>query len=323
MNTYITKQDRWTLAELEARSRELMNLALTIWKKPITTYEPQEKQLDTYTLDDDVSLTGRQIIRFRYKNTEQPVSSWVEMFQKVLQILYAEDRSVLAKLAASTEDNIALHFSMKNTDFSKSLEIADGIYVWTNTSTQSKLSVLNRVFKLYDADPSDLVFYLRDETENAEMESGTRYELRRKYWTYALEFIKKTHEGGNVFGKVNASKESWISGFFGISGFSLCCVANYDSARVEVYLGKAEAEQNKKAFDALQKHKKDIEEKLGVPLVWTRGEDTKSSKVFYQLEHVSIDHEVDWFRMANFQAEWSKKFYDVIVPYLKDWVAGV
>jgi hypothetical protein len=92
---------------------------------------------------------------------------------------------------------------------------------------------------------------------------------------------------------------------------------------VEVYLGKAEAEQNKKAFDALQKHKKDIEEKLGVPLVWTRGEDTKSSKVFYQLEHVSIDHEVDWFRMANFQAEWSKKFYDVIVPYLKDWVAGV
>lgn len=78
------------------------------------------------------------------------------MFQKVLQILYAEDKNVITKLAASKEDNIALHFSMNETDFTKSAEIGDGIYVWTNTSTQSKLSVLSRVFKLYDADPKPI-----------------------------------------------------------------------------------------------------------------------------------------------------------------------
>ena len=54
----------------------------------------------------------RLIARFSYKNTEQPATSWVEMFQKVLQILYAEDKNVITKLAASKEDNIALHFSM-------------------------------------------------------------------------------------------------------------------------------------------------------------------------------------------------------------------
>lgn len=73
--------------------------------------------------------------------------------------------------------------------------IGDGIYVLTSTNTQSKLSVLRRVFKMYDADPMDMVFYLRDENEGVENESGTRYELHSKYWTYALEHIKQAHRG--------------------------------------------------------------------------------------------------------------------------------
>lgn len=173
MNTYIAKKDKWTLAELEERNQYLMGRSLEIWAAPTTTFKPAVKQMDSYTLDDDVSLSGRLIARFSYKNTEQPVSSWVEMFQKVLQILYAEDKSLITKLAVSKDDSLAQHFTMDEADFKKIVEIGDGIYVWTNTSTQTKLSVLNKVFKLYDADPSDLVFYLRDENERAEEEAGT------------------------------------------------------------------------------------------------------------------------------------------------------
>ena len=317
MNTYIAKKEKWTLTELDERNQYLMRRALEIWLTPSTEFKPEEKQLDSYTLDDDANLSGRLIARFSYKNTEQPVTSWVEMFQKVLQILYAEDKNVITKLAASKEDNIALHFSMNETDFTKSAEIGDGIYVWTNTSTQSKLSVLSRVFKLYDADPTDLVFYLRDENESVEDEVGTRYELRRKYWTYALDYIKKAHGESGSFSNVNPSKENWINGFFGISGFSLCCVANYDSARVELYLGKAKKEDNKKAFDAVILHKDAIENSLGVKLIWNRGDDIKSSKISYQINDVSIENETDWLQMAKFHAHWSKKFYDVIVPYLR------
>ena len=316
MNTFIAKKEKWTRTEIEERNQYLMCRALEIWAVPSTEYKPEERQLDSYTLDDDTNLSGRLIVRFSYKNTEQPVTSWVEMFQKVLQILYAENKHVITKLAAAKEDNIALHFSMNESDFTKSAEIGDGIYVWTNTSTQSKLSVLSRVFKLYDADPSDLVFYLRDESEGVEDEAGTRYKLHRKYWTYALDYIKQAHGNGGSFGNVNPSKENWVNGFFGISGFSLSCVANYDSARVELYFGKTKKEDNKKAFDAVILHKDAIENALGVKLSWSRGDDIKSSKISYQLSGVSIENETDWLRMAKFQAEWSKKFYDVIVPYL-------
>ncbi|MDU2025238.1 MAG: DUF4268 domain-containing protein [Finegoldia magna] len=318
MNTYIAKKDKWTLTELEERSKYLMGRALEIWAAPTSKFKPAKKQMDSFTLDDDASLSGRLITSFSYKSTEQPVSSWVEMFQKVLQILYAEDRSIIIKLAVSTEDNVARHFTTNESDFKKSVEIGDGIFVWTNSSTQSKISVLNRVFELYDADPSDLVFYLRDENENTHDEAGKRYELRRKYWAYALDIIKETHRESGSFANVNPSKDNWISGFIGISGFKINCLANIDFAMVELYLGKVKKEENKKAFDMLIRYKDDIEKALGVSLVWSREDDMKTSKISYKLNNVSIKNETDWLQMAKFHAEWSKKFYDVIVPYLRN-----
>ncbi len=315
MNTWIAKKDKWSLAELEERSNLLSAKALNIWAAPVTEYKPADKQLDSFTLDDDTALTGRLIAKFSYKNTEQPVTSWVDMYQKVLQILYAEDKTIITRLAASSEDGIALHFSFNGEGFNKSVEIGDDIYVWTNTNTQSKLSVLNKVFALYNVDPADLIFFLRDENETNEDEIGTRYELRRKYWAYALELIHEAHGDGS-FSNVKPSKGNWISGFFGVSGFNISCVANYDSARVEIYLGKAKKEENKKAFDAIYAKKSEIEAKLGTALIWNRGDDIKSSKISCQLDNVSIENETDWLQMARFHAEWSKKFYDVIVPYI-------
>ncbi|MCM1136047.1 MAG: DUF4268 domain-containing protein [Clostridium sp.] len=317
MNAHIAKKDKWTLSEIEERSQYLTKRALEIWAAPSTGYQPEEKQLDSCTLDDDLTLSGRSIIRFSYKNMEQPVASWVEMFQKVLQILYAEDKNIITRLAVSTDDNVAVHFSMNKADFLHCVEIGDGIYVIVSTSTQSKLSVLNRVFKLYDVDPTDLVFFLRDENESTEGEEAARHKLRRKYWTYALQMIKEAHGEDGPFCNVNPSKGNWVSGFLGISGFSINCVANYDSARVELYLGKSEKEENKKAYDVLIRHKGTIEESLGVSLNWNRADDGKSSKISYQLNGVSIENETDWLQMAKFHAKWSRKFCDVIVPYLR------
>ena len=87
-------------------------------------------------------------------------------------------------------------------------------------------------------------------------------------------------------------------------------------ARVEIYLGKSSKEENKKAFDELISHKGDIESKLNTALTWNRNNDAKSSKIFVTLNNVSIENEADWLQMAKFHAEWSKKFYDIIVPYL-------
>ena len=317
LNTYVSKKDKWTLAELRDRNDYLLKRALDIWAFPSTNYKPQEKQLDSYTLDDEASfLSGRQIAKFVYKGTEQPVVSWVEMYTKVLRALYLEDKTIIAKIALSTGDDLSMHFSTNKRIFKKCDEIGDNVYVQTNTNTQSKLSVLNRLYKLYGMNPTDLVFYLRDSNDK-EDEKGTRFEIRRKYWEYALKFIKEENFDNKSFDNVNTSKENWINGTFGIGGFAICCIANYDFARVDVYFGKTNANENKIAFDNVMLHKLEIESNLGVNLEWDRGDDVKRSIISYRLENVSIYNENDWLQIAKFHAKWSKKFIDAIVPYLK------
>ena len=99
MNQQIAQKDRWGLAELEERSQYLVNQALEIWACPSSSFKPSEKQLDTCTLDDEVNLSGRLIARFSYRNMEQPVTSWIDMFERVVKLLHAEDQTVLPKLA--------------------------------------------------------------------------------------------------------------------------------------------------------------------------------------------------------------------------------
>lgn len=322
MNTWIAAQNQWTLTELEKRNEKLMEQALSIWPIPATIYAPAQKQLDAYTLDDDVDLSGREIIRFEYRNTVQPVSSWIGMLEQVLKMLHAEDKSVLSVLAHThnPENDLNVYVSDNPADLRVALQLDDGIYVERNTSTSVKLSMLRKFFKEYNANPEDLVLYLKDSNDApAEDEAGTRYELRRKYWTFTLDFIHEAHSSDGCFSNVNPSKENWISGFFGISGFQISCVANYDQARIDLALSKYDKDQNKAAFDYLYARKTVIESQLGVPVEWMRSDGTKGSFVVYRLPDVSITNETDWIQMAKFHAEWSKKFYDVFVPLLKQW----
>ena len=52
-------------------------------------------------------------------------------------------------------------------------------------------------------------------------------------------------------------------------------------------------------FDAVDR----LASKLGTELHWNRGDDIKSSKVFIQLDNVSIENEDDWPQMAKTTSE--------------------
>lgn len=318
LNQMLALKDSWGVSELEERNAFLTKKALEIWAMPHTDFKPAEKQMDFFSLDDDVDFSGRIIARFTYKNTEQPVVSWIDMFERVLKIMHTEDKSVLSRLAyLSDGSDLASYVSSKANDLRGACEIEPGVYVEKNTSTQMKISMLRKLFTAFNSDPADLVFYLRDESDDdgEEDATNTRFELRKKYWTFALDLIHKAH-GDKSFSNVNPSKQNWITGFFGISGFGICCVANYESARVEVFMSNADREFNKAKYDGLIKHKDEIESALGVPLVWNRGDKIKSSKIYLEIDNVGIENESDWLMMAKFHAEWSKKFYDIVVPYL-------
>lgn len=325
MNTWIAKQERWTLVELEKRNDLLMQQALHIWKMPCTQYIPATKQLDFYTLDDDVDLSGRDITRFDYHNIEQPVTSWIDMMERIIKMLHEQDSSVLSILAHNydPENELNVYIRSDPGKLRTALQIDTDIFVERNTNTNTKLMILRKLFKAFGISPEELTFYLKDVNEDdAEEEAGTRYELRRKYWAYALDYIHAAHGEEGSFCNVHPSKMNWISGFIGIGGICINCVANMDRARVELYIGKSNKEANKKYYDYLIVHKNQIETALNhADLTWARLDDNKASIVYITLPGVSIANETDWTQMAKFHAEWSKKFYDAMVPLLKQWDA--
>lgn len=179
------------------------------------------------------------------------------------------------------------------------------------------LEDLRRLFALYDADPMDLVFYLKDMESEKSADTG-RLEIRKRYWTYALPIIQKQNIDRGTFNNCNPRTSNAMSGYFGISGFNVSCIANYDSARIDLYLGKADSTKNKEAYDTLYAHKEEIEAELGIELTWERADEYKVSWLSYYLHDVSIRNEADWPRMAKFHAEWSKKICNAVLPYLWD-----
>ena len=144
---------------------------------------------------------------------------------------------------------------------------------------------------------------------------GGRKEKRVRFWTQAIPIIRKLN-GYEAFSNSNPKPSNTISGYFGIGGFSVDCVANYDKARIDFYMNKRDQEENKKAYDILFDHKDEIESNLGVKLNWDRANNLKSSWISYSLENVSIANESDWDKMTVFLGEWSAKVRKTMLPYL-------
>ena len=318
MNQKIATKETWGLTELEERNKEMLELAMEIWAYPETSFVPSEKEFDSCTLDDEnFDLTGRDIAKYSYLTTEQPVTSWTDMFEHIVKFLHQKDKSVLMSLAYSKKEStdLAAYVSNNESDLRSALKIDENLYIEKNTSTTLKMSILRRIFALYEADPMDLVFYLKDSEMKKASDAG-RHEIRRRYWEYALPIIQEQHTHRGTFSGCNPTTSNTVSGFFGISGFCISCIANYDNARIDFYLGNGDTQKNKETFDLLYKHKAEIESKLGITLSWDRADAYKASWMCYHLDNVSITNEADWPRMAKFHAEWSDKICGVMLEYL-------
>ena len=319
MNQKIATQNSWSLVELEARNAEMLALAVEIWAYPSTDFVPAAKEFDSCTLDDEnAELTGRDIVKYTFLNAEQPASSWADMFEHIVKFLHNKDKSILTNLAYSSKTtDLAVYVSNTQDGLRSALQIDENIYFEKNTSTALKMSILRRLFALYGADPMDLVFFLKD-PETPKTSDDARYDIRRRYWEYALPIIQLQHLHRGTFSGCNPTTSNTESGFFGISGFNISCVANYDVARIDFNMCNGDAARNKAAFDLLFGHKEEIEQSLGVELSWNRADEYKASWISYHLRGVSIANEADWPRMAKFHAEWSDKICGAMLNYLMD-----
>lgn len=309
LNSDIAKNDRWGLAEMQARSDDLAERALLLWTYPITDYSPPEKQLDEYSLDDNGSFTNKLLVKYRFRNIEQETTSWAEMYANVLKELHNTDRSILNYLADADDTvELALHIRRSASSSGMWRKIDDDIFLWINTSTQYKVNLLLRFFALYHEDPDVLVFFTKDSVADTE-EFASRHLARKDYWTAAIPIIR---EKTGTFLNTNTGTSNWISYGAGYPGISYNCIANSNCAKIELYFGHANAEVNKALFDLIEQKKHEIETAFGEPLDWQRLDGKKGCRISMTLDDVSVKRDEDWPRMIAFHSQTMKEFQDAL-----------
>ena len=210
MNQRVAQKEHWGLAELEERCGYLTQQAIQLWPYAASSYTPPQKQYDEVALDDEINLTGRTLVKYRFRGIEHDTTSWAEMYAAVLKELHNADKSYLNYLADADDSvDLSIHVSRTSDNYTSCVKVDEDIYVWTGTATQYKINLLRKFFEQYKQDPSDLVFFLDDAKDTESEDEAERHKIRRKYWEKALPLIQKTT---GSFQNANPQKNNAVYG---------------------------------------------------------------------------------------------------------------
>ena len=106
-----------------------------------------------------------------------------------------------------------------------------------------------------------------------------RHRLRQEFWTKALEEFRARNV--SRFEKISPSSEHWLSCATGVSGCNYFLIFSKKEARVELYLQRSVAAENKWIFDRLERKRQELDGRFGTELRWHRLDERKASRISY------------------------------------------
>ncbi|MDE0392749.1 MAG: DUF4268 domain-containing protein [Rhodospirillales bacterium] len=106
-----------------------------------------------------------------------------------------------------------------------------------------------------------------------------RQRLRHAFWTKALEELRA--RSVSRFENISPSNDHWLGCATGVSGCAYNLIFSKTEARVELYLQRSSAAENKWIFDELEREKQEIEGRFCEELRWQRLDERKASRISY------------------------------------------
>ena len=160
LNNFVKSCEQWTETELKARQKELQNVFMRLWPMPTTSFEPLNHEAESASLDDeDYEFTGKKLQAYILHGVRYTVNTWKEMLIQVCGHILIEKRSTIEWLCANEK------YGFSTTQDGWRRELVQGIYVWTDNSTASKINILRGMFEECNIPASELVFEFRSEQE--------------------------------------------------------------------------------------------------------------------------------------------------------------
>lgn len=196
---------------------------------------------------------------------------------------------------------------------------------WLNETTPVDIAFyLIRVaaFRISGSDPAPLfTVIVGPSTESKgfgkqKKELAERHVVRLRFWEQLLARAKA--KGVLTHAQRSPSKDNWISAGAGVrSGISFTYVVwMSDESSVELYIDTGDKDENKSIFDALYRHKNEIEQAFGSSLSWERLDEKRGSRVRFVVKEGGLNDENKWQVMQDSMIGAMDKLAKALKPFL-------
>ena len=153
LNAYLKMLDKWDEEEIVKRAEALFERALQIWAIPSTDYSPVNKEDIIYWDDEDFDFTNKRIVKMVLFGDAIMTTDVTDAYKKINMAVYKFDPSEYMKVVVTTTDKESIR---------SPFEIAPGIYITTNLSSQVKIANIQKLFESFEFESKDLQFEVRD-----------------------------------------------------------------------------------------------------------------------------------------------------------------
>jgi len=147
-------------------------------------------------------------------------------------------------------------------------------------------------------------------------ELKSRHKIRLRFWA---EFLKQIKGKSTLFQNSNPTKDPVLyAGGTDITYVSYLVVISSTGSNVNLHFGRASAEENKMLFDALYKHKEDIEKVFEANLSWEKNDHLKKSSVAFYKQGQNYFNEEEWPEIIAFLIENINRLENAVGPYMPE-----
>lgn len=189
---------------------------------------------------------------------------------------------------------------------------------WLNKTSPPDIAfylVKLEAFQIENSPPAPRLSIVAQPSRQIKEAGGVREELaerhikRLEFWKQLLEYNKKMRTS---FSNISPSKENWISAGAGTSGVLYQYVINMNEARIQLAMEGADANKNKRTFDALYQEKESVEKEFGEEFTWRRLDDRKSSYISKTVADKGLEDADDWPKIIENMTDCMIRFEKVM-----------
>lgn len=196
---------------------------------------------------------------------------------------------------------------------------------WLNESTPVDISfylIKIEAVQIGESEPAPLfTIVVAPSTEMKDVgrekkEYAERHYLRKEFWTKLLE---KARVRTNLHANISPGMYHYIQTSVGISGLNYVYVILNHKADIELYIDRGNKKENKKYFDKIYSHKKEIERNFGSKLTWQRLDNKRASRIKEDFIGIGLrDDKGKWNELQDKMIDAMIRFEKALKPFIKE-----